>query len=106
MLTRTARAVQTMRQPVKYHDHKPIENTAQVLELQHEQNSGLGFQAFVERTSTILKHKKNEKNYCASILASQSLSLLSFDVSAVTCWGGSGIVGNASDSVGGSGIDC
>ena len=48
--------------------------------------------------------KNRLKNYCASILASQSLSLLSFEVSDVTCWGGCGIANVTSESVGGSGI--
>jgi hypothetical protein len=48
--------------------------------------------------------KNNKKNYCASILASQSLSsVLSFEVSVVTCWGGSRNVGAASASTGASG---
>jgi hypothetical protein len=52
-----------------------------------------------------VEKKKNKKNYCASILASQSLSsVLSLEVSGVTCLGGSGNVVAASASTGASGI--
>jgi len=52
----------------------------------------------------VLKKNKLKKNYCTSILASQSFSSSSFVVSVVTCLGGSGNVADTSDSIGGSGV--